>query len=647
MFSNQDFEPRQIKRDTILSTAELISIGNFAYAAQATEVLNGFLGQESRNRAGSLKTSAQKAEDTNAEWLEEAYQPCYRYELPEGIVVPDPSTSTYQEVHVNDKLPLDQQKQLRKLVKRFAVIFNDGPGMARQPEEEWLRIKVAPELERNLKPRPPYRNAPCAKQAIDNIFNENIQLGRMAPAKHSPYSLPVFVVYKYTPEGAVKKARPVVDLRPLNNVAELDAYPLPLQEDILAAIALATYISSINFLKTTIFRGPKREKGSPLEKPQERKGRGAKEFRELWKRKHTTAFQDLTSAFSEAADILRHFDPAKVLNVFLDASKELDFGVTVYQLEDAEAEDPLKPLKTMLRPIIFLLKCLTPAERNYWPTDLELSGLTVIYTDHRANPVILAARLLRTQSPLKMNTRQQGWAVFLTYHPSADGQSERVNQELEIALRFYVDAMQGNWKKFLSTIEFYFNSNYSSVVTQTLFQVIYGFTPSTQLTLLMPEALEQLVQEREAARDIAAEGLQIAAEVMMNRAIQDRSFDSGWARLRLSPKSYSLPSTRKFALSPRYTRAFRILEAVGKGNALRMDLPAAWRLHQVISKIHLDPAPSPDDDPYQQNLPPPSDHIDEQGMEQLASSLMARQYYTKSDGKDMTRKMILRRTQQL
>ncbi|ERF71280.1 hypothetical protein EPUS_05332 [Endocarpon pusillum Z07020] len=250
MFSNQDSEPRQIKRGTILSTAESIRNRNFAYAAQATKILNSFLDQEPQNRAGSLKTSPQKAEDTSVGWLEEAYQPRYQHELPEGIVVPDPSTSTHREVRVNDKLPLDQQKQLRKLAKRFAVIFNDGPSMARQPEEEWLRIKVASELERNLKPRPPYRNAPRAKQAIDDTFNENIQLGRMAPAKHSPYSLPVFVVYKYTPEGAVKKARPVVDLRPLNDVAESDAYPLPLQEDILAAMALATYISSIDFVSS-------------------------------------------------------------------------------------------------------------------------------------------------------------------------------------------------------------------------------------------------------------------------------------------------------------------------------------------------------------------------------------------------------------
>ncbi len=60
----------------------------------------------------------------------------------------------------------------------------------------------------------------------------------------------MFVVYKYTPEGTVKKARPVVDLHPLNDVAESDVYPFPLQEDILAAMALATYISSIDFVSS-------------------------------------------------------------------------------------------------------------------------------------------------------------------------------------------------------------------------------------------------------------------------------------------------------------------------------------------------------------------------------------------------------------
>ena len=132
----------------------------------------------------------------------------------------------------------------------------------------------------------------------------------------------------------------------------------------------------------------------------------------------------------------------------------------------------------------------------------------------------------------------------------------------------------------------------------------------------MSEAPEQLVVERQAARDITMKGLQLTTDAMADRALQDRSFESGWARLYLSLKTYSLSSTRKFVLSPRYTRAFRILEAVGKGNALRMDLPVGWGVHCVINKIHLDPAPDPENDPYQRNVPPPPDHIDEQGMEQ-------------------------------
>ena len=587
-FSNDTSVPCTIKRGTILGTALSINGGSFTYAAKATKMLNGFLG---------FKADSEKVSMQELSWLNKEYHPNYRYELPEGVVVPDISTSTYREVHINEKLPLQQQQQLRQLTKRFAILFNDTPGMARQPEEDWLRIKVAPELERDLKPRPPYRNAPRAKQAIDETFDENARLGRMEPAKHSPYSLPVFVVYKYTPEGTVKKARPVVDLRPLNDIAESDAYPLPLQEDILNSLAFADYISSVDFvssfyqhflhpesqyrtatashrglelfrvapmgfknspahnqrtferlfdgllwrivnvyvddvniftkgsfeqhlcdldvvlrrladagytfkaakaylgfqelislgkmvtrlgystaeqkldaiarwdiprnghdverflgfvgwhrqqvpffaqraealqqLKTAVFRGPRKTKGAPQEKPQERKNRGVKALNEAWKEEHTVAFNDLKAAFTQTAGILRHFDPVKWLYIFLDASKELGFSVAAYQLEGDDAEDHLKPNRTLLRPIIFLSKCLTNAERNYWPTDLELAGLvwavkhlriyveqakTVVYTAHRANPIIVAARSLRTMSPLKMNTRQQGWAVFLSQY---------------------------------------------------------------------------------------------------------------------------------------------------------------------------------------------------------------------------------------
>ncbi|KAF7502140.1 hypothetical protein GJ744_006982 [Endocarpon pusillum] len=84
LFTNEDSTPREIKRGTILGTATLISAGSFAYLAQATEVLNGFLGQGTLNRPGTLGTSAfaassarpnEEAEDANVAWLQEAYHP--------------------------------------------------------------------------------------------------------------------------------------------------------------------------------------------------------------------------------------------------------------------------------------------------------------------------------------------------------------------------------------------------------------------------------------------------------------------------------------------------------------------------------------------------------------------------------------------
>ena len=47
-----------------------------------------------------------------------------------------------------------------------------------------------------------------------------------------------------------------------------------------------------------------------------------------------------------------------------------------------------------------------------------------------------------------------------------------------------------------------------------------------------------------------------------------------------------------------------------------MQLPNTWKIHPVISKIHLDPCQDPGDDPFQRNVPSPPEYIDEQGMEQ-------------------------------
>ncbi len=42
----------------------------------------------------------------------------------------------------------------------------------------------------------------------------------------------------------------------------------------------------------------------------------------------------------------------------------------------------------------------------------------------------------------------------MAYHSQTDGQTERINQEVEVFLQYYVNYQQNNWTKWLSAAEF-------------------------------------------------------------------------------------------------------------------------------------------------------------------------------------------------
>ena len=85
-----------------------------------------------------------------------------------------------------------------------------------------------------------------SRECIDKPFDELHKTGRMSwSAKATPFSFPVFVVWKIAQNGE-RKGRVVVDIRTVNHLAQLDAYPIPLQSDIIAAVAGCGYISVID-----------------------------------------------------------------------------------------------------------------------------------------------------------------------------------------------------------------------------------------------------------------------------------------------------------------------------------------------------------------------------------------------------------------
>ena len=63
------------------------------------------------------------------------------------------------------------------------------------------------------------------------------------------------------------------------------------------------------------------------------------------------------------------------------------------------------------------------------------------------------------------------------YHPQTDGQTERVNQCLEMYLRCAVQDSPKQWAQWLSAAEFWYNTSFHTALGCTPFKAVYGKDP--------------------------------------------------------------------------------------------------------------------------------------------------------------------------
>jgi len=64
-----------------------------------------------------------------------------------------------------------------------------------------------------------------------------------------------------------------------------------------------------------------------------------------------------------------------------------------------------------------------------------------------------------------------------TYHLQTDGQTERMNQELEQYLRMFMDYHQTNWLEWLAIAEFSYNNKIQKSIKILPFYANYRFNP--------------------------------------------------------------------------------------------------------------------------------------------------------------------------
>ena len=67
--------------------------------------------------------------------------------------------------------------------------------------------------------------------------------------------------------------------------------------------------------------------------------------------------------------------------------------------------------------------------------------------------------------------------LSIAFHPQTDGQTERVNQELEQYLRMFIDHRQEQWPEWLGMAEFAYNNKAHLSTKMSLFKANYGQDP--------------------------------------------------------------------------------------------------------------------------------------------------------------------------
>ena len=196
----------------------------------------------------------------------------------------------------------------------------------------------------------------------------------------------------------------------------------------------------------------------------------------------------------------------------------------------------------------------------------------------------------------------QTWCTLLNvsvgmssaFHPQSDGQTERMNRTIEEVLRHYINPSHTTWESLLPWVEFAVNSAFQESIKTTPFLLNYGWQPSSpfELGLRAIGAAALKPHHPDAAAAAASARARIAEARICLQAAQDRQkhyADSKRAPLTLSvgqnvllsSKNIKIATTGTPKLLPRYLGPFKVTRLIGSA-AVKLDIPAAWKLHNVF-----------------------------------------------------------------
>ena len=208
-----------------------------------------------------------------------------------------------------------------------------------------------------------------------------------------------------------------------------------------------------------------------------------------------------------------------------------------------------------------------------------------------------------------------GMRQFLTmsYHPQANGQTEVLNQGLEILIRAYISPDRDNWSEIIDALTLSYNSSPHTATGFSPAYLLRGFHPITSATILgqsssidqtkisdsgnvdqetihdkVLDLVEGFAAERAKARDTLLLG-QLFQKKAYNKGRLNWEFEEG-DKVIINRKSLGLLRDEKGRgnkLLARYQGHFEIMKKIS-AVAYRLRMPASYGMHPVLNIQQLE-----------------------------------------------------------
>jgi len=182
------------------------------------------------------------------------------------------------------------------------------------------------------------------------------------------------------------------------------------------------------------------------------------------------------------------------------------------------------------------------------------------------------------------------------YHPQTNGQTERVNQELEQYLRVFINHRQEQWPDWLGTAEFAYNNKIHTATKTSPFKANYGQDPRMgfegrrkgkyEAAGKFVEKMRKIQEEAKAVLGKAQEEIKKFADRKRGKGEEYRVGDL--VLLSTKDLKWQMKGRRSEKLTERFVGPYKI-KGIISSNAIELDLPKSIKIHPVVnvSRVRL------------------------------------------------------------